>query len=395
MALKGAVFDKISPSIPQLFLTATCTRSIKDSFESMLGIHITHVHWPAPQYMVNRNVQFNIIYSTQWFLSITKSIEQYVTSADPLPKKVIIYSNQRTKIMTCVDRLEYFFDKDDALSDCDVLTLVGTLTKEEKAYIIKLFLSDNETNLNVLCATSGVGNAGLDSRNIRAVYRVDFPPSILDISQERGRAGRREDATAENYSYNLCFSLEGFMHLFKRIHNQNESIIDNAYRQEQENNLFEVARLLASTTQCYYISFERALGNPDAPFVEYAPCGHCPNCTNQRIFPMLNKDGVKIVLFQLLVDGETAITGKRTWLALLEAIRNIPNCNKVMFSSSAKSVERAKVTKAMFLLISFGILQLRLEGEEIIIGAAKSTTSVTDLALNDDTIWNNISCCNL
>ena len=94
MALKGAVFDKISPSIPQLFLTAMCTRSIKDSFESMLGIHINHVHWQAPQYMVNRNVQFNIIYSTQWFLSITKSIEQYVTSTDPLPKKVIIYFNQ-------------------------------------------------------------------------------------------------------------------------------------------------------------------------------------------------------------------------------------------------------------------------------------------------------------
>ena len=47
----------------------------------------------------------------------------------------------------------------------------------------------------MLCATSGVRNTGIDSNEIRAVYRVDFPPSVTDVSQERRRAGRRDDAS--------------------------------------------------------------------------------------------------------------------------------------------------------------------------------------------------------
>ena len=31
--------------------------------------------------------------------------------------------------------------------------------------------------MNILCATSGVGNAGIDCRDARVVYRIDFPPS--------------------------------------------------------------------------------------------------------------------------------------------------------------------------------------------------------------------------
>ena len=171
--LKPALFDKIHSSIPLLFLTATCTSRIKGAFESLFGVQITDDHWPSAKQMENRKVTLNVHYSTKPFPFVTRSLKQYITSTLPLPNKVIVYSNQRTKIVACAERVEAFFDDDVDLWERDVITLVGTLTREEKTHLINVFLDNNETNLNVLCATSGVGNAGIDSPNIRAVFRIN------------------------------------------------------------------------------------------------------------------------------------------------------------------------------------------------------------------------------
>ena len=94
------------------------------------------------------------------------------------------------------------------MKEIDIISLVGTFTKEEKARKLRTFVNGSskhpELKIRVLCATSGVGNAGIDCPDVRAVYRIDFPPSILDIAQEKGRAGRRADATPENFHYFLC-----------------------------------------------------------------------------------------------------------------------------------------------------------------------------------------------
>ena len=94
---------------------------------------------------------------------------------------------------------------------------MGTQTRAQKATTINIFINGSdeelEYNLDVLCATSGVGNAGIDCREIRAVYRVNFPPSISDISQEHGRAGHRDDATPDDYMYQVAISLESFLYL--------------------------------------------------------------------------------------------------------------------------------------------------------------------------------------
>ena len=53
-------------------------------------------------------------------------------------------------------------------------------------------------NFKVICLTSGVTNAGIDCNDIRDVFRLDLPPSIFDLVQEMGRAGRRDNASAED-----------------------------------------------------------------------------------------------------------------------------------------------------------------------------------------------------
>ena len=62
----------------------------------------------------------------------------------------------------------------------DIVTLVRTMTKEEMAFY---------TNTDILCATSGMGNAGIDSSRIGVVYCLGMPESVQDLYQEKVQAG--------------------------------------------------------------------------------------------------------------------------------------------------------------------------------------------------------------
>ena len=77
-----------------------------------------------------------------------------------------------------VKKLENYLDDDNKFEEIDILTLVGTQTRAEKAAIINRFVNGREglgPNMNIICATSRVGNAGIDCRDVIAVYRVDSP----------------------------------------------------------------------------------------------------------------------------------------------------------------------------------------------------------------------------
>ena len=74
----------------------------------------------------------------------------------------------------------------------DILTLVGTMTKEEKAFFTNMFLNeadDPRFKPDIMCTTSGVGNAGIDSYRVEVVYRLGMPESVLNLYQEKGCTG--------------------------------------------------------------------------------------------------------------------------------------------------------------------------------------------------------------
>ena len=342
--LKDGLFSKVSPTTPMLFMTATCTLPIKSSLEHLFGITINSLHWPFPSGMMHRSVKIDARYHTsQAFSTVTKSIKQFIKPHPNLPSKVIIYSNTRARIETIGEDLCKFLDKDIELCNTDVLVLVGKLKMEQKAKYIDLFVNGSDANdfhLRVLCATSGVGNAGIDSQDVRAVYRVDFPPSIIDVCQEKGRAGRRPSALQQDYSYILLFSLESFLYLFKRIQNPDEEFIDDTFRIQQTSDLLNVAQLLASTA-CYAITFETALGYPfgDQVSANLTPCNTCPNCTNKRLFPAIHQQGTKQLLFDLFVSGPNRIQGLMTVETVVEGMRKCPNVNMLLFKSSAVLVQ--------------------------------------------------------
>ena len=134
--------------------------------------------------------------------------------------------------------------------------------------------------VRVLCATSGVGNAGINCRDVRIVYCMDFPPSLLDIAQEKGRAGRRPDAVANDYHYIMCYSLDSLLHLYKRILDPKEELINESYHSKMLNDISGVAKLHVMPNVCLSTSLELVMGRPcnrSNPIPNLPRCDSCSN----------------------------------------------------------------------------------------------------------------------
>ena len=118
---------------------------------------------------------------TPFLLTIADAIKPS-PSRPSVQHKVIIYTPARTHAKSTSEQLGHHLDTIPHLHKIDIITLVGTMTKEEKAFNTNIFLSEKETNKynpHIMCATSGVG----------VVYRLGMPDNITDLYQEKGHAG--------------------------------------------------------------------------------------------------------------------------------------------------------------------------------------------------------------
>ena len=259
--------------------------------------------------------------------------------------------------------------------------------------VILLFLIEHyflDINLRVLCCTSGVGNAGIDSPDIRAVYRIDFPPSVVDICQERGRAGRRPNALPTTHWYKLLFSLESFLYLFKRIHDPKEKDFSNDYRAILLSDLLAVTSLICSK-RCYVLQLEEKMGNPvekDESSTEDS-CGFCTNCIGKKNFPIIQKHSTCNMLFDLFVAGDNKIDVEHTYENVMEAIVAYPSINKVLFGSSQTKIEPVKIKKFILLMIGSSIIKLkyREKDDQVMFDLATTSGENFSLALNDEFCW--------
>jgi hypothetical protein len=108
----------------------------------------------------------------------------------------------------------------------DIVLVTGAQMKEHKFHHTNLFAATNipslpllETsndftqpfNPRILTATSGAANAGLNSRDVYGAGCAKFPPTLVDVLQEKGRAGRHPTASAATAWYLVCLSLETYM----------------------------------------------------------------------------------------------------------------------------------------------------------------------------------------
>ena len=147
-------------------------------------------------------------------------------------RKVLVYTNARSRAKDFAFKLAKFLDTIPEDHVIDILTLVGTMTKEEKAFFTNMFLNDGDDprfKPDIMCATSSVGNAGIDLSRIGVVYRLGIPETVLDLYQEKGRAGCYPNSLAIDNKYVLCFSIKDLIYLFSQSMNPQEVVLNDDY----------------------------------------------------------------------------------------------------------------------------------------------------------------------
>jgi hypothetical protein len=177
--------------------------------------------------MQHQKVFIEVQYSTQ-------PLAVFNTKVGPLLEestidKFILYSNNKAtvdhqfpKLVDCIDACGKF--------KVDLLKIVGSLLPGQKFYHTRVFTKSNFANVKVLqecqeedrpfnpqllIATSGAANAGLDDSEVHGVARLEFPPSCLDVKQEKGHARQQPQTGPYEDWYLLCISLETYVVLLK------------------------------------------------------------------------------------------------------------------------------------------------------------------------------------
>ena len=245
--------------------------------------------------------------------------------------KVIVFASSRAKIDHFQDSLEGKLDSDgneqNSLHKVDVVKVTGLLTVEEKAHNLSTFMAPGSADYNprILLATSGATNAGIDSNQIYAVFRLDMPSTRVDIVQERDRAGRFSNANPNNCFYDISFSMASFEYKLRQIWDRKEEIIDNTYREEMETELIETLKLLTISAKCITLELEQMLGNPAEVSTNETtdPCNYCSVCNKELIGKKFKIEELKKMLFGVFSASveKGGIEGKKTPQAIAIAIR--------------------------------------------------------------------------
>ena len=270
-------------------MTATCTLLMITDLECMTGYSIQRRHWPLPSTMSHRAVGIDAKYTHHHFEMVKKSIEKALTPSPSRPTilcKVLIYTPARTRAKSISDKLGKHLDTTANLHQIDIITLVGTMTKEEKAFYTNLFLSDSKNRKykpHIMCATSGVGNMAIDSSKLDIVYRLGMPETVSDLFQDKGRAGRYANALPSENRYILSFSIKDLLYFFKQTMDPEEEVINDNYCKRQVSDLLKMAKVLA-TDECISSQIEKLLGNPEMEHHQPEPRSDCSTCKNQMPF---------------------------------------------------------------------------------------------------------------
>ena len=161
--------------------------------------------------------------------------------------------------------------------------------------------------------------------------------------------------------------------------------------------LMDVASMLSSSLQCYYITIEKRLGNPDVLVENEAErCGTCPNCLDKSIFPLVSKDGLKKILFEIFLCSPNQITDRRTPHCVWRSIRNYLSSGPLILRSRSgrTTPPLGTIKKILFQLIASQIVDIQFytnENDILFMGLGKANDTGTELAMNVDKFWDNIN----
>lgn len=402
---------------PILFMTATSNKTHLEQVEAMTGLvfdKTRNLLWPTADELVQRNVYIHVDMTVRPMVKLSSFLLGLAAKSkeDSVQRKWLVFANSRVKVEELAENTKAFLD-DNSLPG-DIITIIGTQTKEEKLFYTQLLLSPSDPSAAFSPVggyiTRSLGSAGLDDKEIHFVFSPDWPTSIASLWQERGRAGRRPEANCGTDMYYVCISLETFVNLIRRVWlpedpevSANDCFLSRKeYRALFVNELMALVRLIVLASECLPAAFARSLGNP------YKPAAHLPSCpvdspacsfcdgSLSKAFPKLIRRGVQSALLAVFL-GEDAISDPVLDGSFIQAFRT-KSYNKQIFGHTENSPPTPKKIKAMVLmLLAADIVGYRVKFhdedkkcERPIIIARLLTAQDGGLALDSDLHWNRI-----
>ena len=183
--------------------------------------------------------------------------------------------------------------------------------------------------------------------------------------------------------------------------NPEQAHIDPEYCKDEVKNIFEVARMLLLQEECFYVTIENHLGNPNGGIGNHAvtPCHICPVCRDdikdRRIVPIVDRDGLTSVLFNIFnppPSNSNVTKDRKNWTLgnLVTEIRDFPDGSKLITRSSAKDgLSPNSVKRLLFCLLVKGMMKLNYHcGENVAVFSLEhSSREHGTFALKDDDYW--------
>ncbi len=234
-------------TVPVLFMMTICNQTMVEQIEKLSGLRFhrsSSICWPSADAMHHRNVCLRVAYTTYPLTTLKKLVGPGLETSRL--RKYIWYANNCITIEQHTEILGSWIDHQGFKPDIVSVT-GGAQMKEQKFHHPNLFAATNLPNLplletskditqpfnpQILTATSGAANAGLNSEDVFGVGRAEFPPTLVDVLQEKGRAGRLFFASAATDWYLVFLSLETYVYLLRRAANPSTAKYDTNYKSE-------------------------------------------------------------------------------------------------------------------------------------------------------------------
>ena len=217
-------------------MTATGTKRMVEELEQLTGLTFNKpndtmfgkpnkILWPKESAAFSRrNVSIELKFNNS-SVSETKSALRELNNPAKANNQFILYTNSVKRCAHLLNQAKLLMDTE--LIPGDLLTVNGSLFKEQKFHNTELFVGDDlveeivDANGTIrtlrfkprgLFATAA-GNAGLDGPRVRGVICDGFPPAMADLIQELGRPGRYIGALASENYFRLVLSLSSMYSL--------------------------------------------------------------------------------------------------------------------------------------------------------------------------------------
>jgi superfamily II DNA helicase RecQ len=368
--------------IPLLLMTATWNLELELIFSLMTGVRPQQnlYVWASAKEMQRRQNRITMIAGQKKGSKIqSHCIQLFGTSEDGT---AVVYSNSRKAVEKIAIALNQFLDHEDLHYDTVVVN--GEMFAEQKFFYTRLFTKNSATgrdgdgddtsgngvyNPRVLIATAGAAGVGIDSPEVHLVLRDGFPPSILSLVQELGRAGRGENASPDTDKCVVIVSLYDYLYLLKRIHENNDTNSDKKGNnviprkqvvQMEVDALNRLTSVLCLDNGCVNVAIERMTSSPsdENKNEPIAPCMNaCPHCTREfhHIFPPVKREGViKFLVDNILRNSQ----GDRTAAELVSLLMNYKDVGQAVYSRprSNKSPDSTTVGLTVLQWIAAGII---------------------------------------